>query len=347
MLLTTRRTSRRSSITLLRGSLAVLLLVLAAGCGDARQRAMLKQANQALASGNPEAAATTTKQVLKINPRNVLAIRMLRKVKRELYSRAATDVEKKSWNPALKKLQTLLELDPDSAKAQALRKTAQKNKHLEDAQRSRKEHQLGSALEYVRRALKVDANFSEAIAFRDDMLDERDVEVKRLLAQAPTLLQENKPEQVVAEMEEVIKLDSSNQEAKEILREATAAVLAKQKKENLEAARQYYEEARYEAAIEHAQAVLDADSTNFEAKSLLEKATAELHRPEIYVTGISIIRNIPTAAIEIPSLSERSMVRIDDEVGPYRVVDIQPSRKTVTFEFVPTGAMLAYTVARE
>ena len=331
----------------------VLLLILASivlagpGCGDARDRAVLKQAQQALDGGNPKGAAAQTKQVLQKSPRNLLAQRMLRKVKGHLLKRADADVRAKNFDTAIENLQVLLELEPDHKKAQALQIVAKKNKHVTDARAAQAKQELGTAIESIRKALEADPNFADATDLLETLMEQRDDEVARLLDRAPNLLQSEEPATVIQEMQQVLKMDDSNAQAQEYLREAQVSLLAKDKRENMEAARAFYREGRYEAAIEKANKILAVDPSSFEAKQILERSEAEMTRPELVLTGISRIRGLATAAVEIPTLGEQKILREGQEIGPYRVNHIDLPNKTVLMEFIPTGSLMPYTTVRE
>ncbi len=321
-------------------------LAVSAGCGDSRDRAVLKQADQILKGGNPKAAANQVKGVLQRSPRNVLALRMLRKVKGHLLKKADAEMRAQNYKGALDMLQVLLELEPDHKKGVALQAEAKKHRAVADARAAQGKGELGTAIEQITAALLLDPNFAEATELQETLMEQRDDEVKRLLALAPTIIQAE-PATVVRNMQQVVKMDNGNERAQEYLREAQVMVLAEEKRANLEAARAFYQEQRYEAAVEKAEAILAVDPSSYEAKSILERAKAESTRPELRLTGISVIRGLPTVAVEIRALGQRKILREGDEIGPYRVSEIDVSTKVVQVEFIPTGSLLNYTTARE
>lgn len=330
------------------GSLLVgCVLVLSSGCGDARDRAVLKQADQILKGGQPKAAAEQVKGVLQRSPRNLLARYKLRKIKALLLKKADDNVRGQNYVPALEMLQVLLELEPDDSKALALQALAKKKLLVAEAREAQTNHELGSAIEKAQEALQVDPNFAEVTELLNTLMEQRDDEVARLLARAPGLLQADDPKTVVEEMQQVLKMDEANVRAQEYMREAQVGVLAKLKRENMKAARAYYAEQRYEAAIEKAEEILAVDPSSYEAKSLRDRSQAESTRPALRLTGISVIRQIPTAAMEIRSLGERKILREGGEIGPYRIVSIDIPGKIVEVEFLPTGSVLNYTTNRE
>ena len=337
-----RRHVRLVALLLLAGAVST-----GTGCGSARDKAMLKQASSALKGGDPKGAARLTKQVLQKSPRNLMALRMLRKVKGSLLKKADGDIRAKNYDAALEKLQVLLELEPDHERATAMQIVARKHRHVGRARDAQTKREIGTALVEVRKALLADANFEEAEELLQTLMEQRDDEVTRLVGRAQELLQTEEYSTVIQDMQQVLKMDDANARAQEFLHEAQVAVLAKERRANMEAARAFYGEGRYEAAIEKADAILAVDPTNFEAKQIKERSQAESTRPELILTGISLIRNIPTAAVEIPSLGERKIVREGSEIGPYRATEIRMAERTVLFEFIPTGSIIPYTTLRE
>jgi len=324
-----------------------VVLLQAPGCGSKRDRLILKQAKEALESGNTTAALDQTKQVLRTNPRNIQAKLFLGKIKTALLKSAKESVDQKQYGQALEPLQKLLELEPDHEEALSLQAFAKKHKLLADARTAQEENQLADAIELVGRALKEDGSFEEARELQDTLLEVRDDQVKAWVQEAPMHLQNDEPEQVMDSMQQVLKLDPNHAQAAEYLREAQVAKLAKDKRVNLAQAKQFLEEGRFQAAIESANKILQVDATNFEAKAVVDRANAEMNRPEIEVTGISVIGGHPVAAIDLPALGESKLARVGQEVGPFRVTDINPGSKSVRLEYVPTGTVFSIDVLRE
>ena len=331
-------------------ALIIMLGLSTAGCGDRMDRTLLKQAGDALKQGNTKVAIDNTKKVLQKNSRNILARRLMSKIKGQLIEEAEKSVEEKKYEEAIKKLETLLELDPQHEQAKALHAAAKKNVLLAHAREALERDDSIAALQDLKEALRLDPQFEEAKKLQGEAEQKAQEKIGNLMATAKLLIEQEKFEELRKLAQDVLAIDQGNLEAQELLAEAQAQILSRSKEENLEMARKFYDEHAYESALSKAEEVFKVDPNNAEAKDLIQKSKAELEKPELRLTGISKLKGMANAHIEVPSTRERFAVREGETFygeGDFKVLAIDMDLRAVVVSYVKTGSQQTILLASE
>ncbi|RJP72169.1 MAG: hypothetical protein C4532_06440 [Candidatus Abyssobacteria bacterium SURF_17] len=331
-------------------AVVIILGLSVAGCGDRIDRAMLKQANTALKAGNMKAATDNTKKVLQKNPRNLLARRLMSKIKGRLIDEAEASVEAKKYEEAVKKLEMLLELDPQHEKGKALLATAKKNVLLAHAREALGRDDSIAAFQDLKEALRLDPQFEEAKKLQVEAEQKAQEKIANLMATSQSLIEQEKFEELRKLSQDVLAIDPSNLEAQQLLAETQAQILSRSKEENLEMARKFYEETKYESALLKAEEVFKVDPNNAEAKELIQKSKAELTKPDLRLTGLSKLKGRANAHIEVPSTRERFTVTEGETFlgeGDFKVLAIDMDLRAVVVSYVKTGSQQTIFLASE
>ena len=323
----------------------LILAVSVAGCGNRADRQLVKQGNAALKGGNTALAIRNAQQVLKKSPSNILAKRLMAKIKSRLLADAEKNHEAGNHTEAVKQLETLLELDPQNEKAKTLHANAKKHVLLADAKASLAKDNPMAAMAALKEALRLDPQFQEAKSLQTEASQKVEEKIANLMTTAEMLISQEKFEELRKLAQDILSIDPQNPEASELLREAQAQILARDKEENLSMARRFYEEQRYESALSKAEEVLKVDVNSIEAKQLVEKAQAELSKPALRLTGITKIKGMLIAHIEIPSTDERFNVKEGQDFGDFKVSAIDLDLKAVVVTYLKTGSQTTITTA--
>jgi tetratricopeptide (TPR) repeat protein len=329
----------------------VLILGLSAsGCGSRHDRMMLKQAREALKSGNTKVAIKNTKDVLRKSPRNIFAIRLMSKIKSRLFQDAQKDLATKKYKEAVGKLEELLELDPQNEKAKAMLADAKKHLQFAQAQEAFDDNNPIAAIGMLKEALRLDPQFQEAKDLLAEANKKAEEKIANLMITAQTLIEQKKFDELRSLAQDILAIDSQNRDAADLLREAQAQILSIDKEKNLEMAKKFYQEGIYESALLKAEAVLKVDPTSHEAKELIQRSKAELAKPQLRLTGLSKIKGMLIAHIEVPSTREKFVVREGETFfgeGDFKVSAIDIDLKTVVVTYLKTGSQQSITTTFE
>lgn len=332
----------------------VLVLLIAglsvAGCGSRQERYQLKQASDALKGGNTKVAINNTKAVLRNSPRNLYALYLMRKIKSKLYDEAEKSLEAENYKDAVERLDTLLELDPQNEKAKAMQGEAKKHLYYADAQQAMDKGNPMAALKMLNDALRLDPQFDKAKTLQKEANEKVEKRIVNLVTTAQALIEQGEFEKLRDLAQDILAIDPQNQEAAEFLREAQAQILARNKEENLAMARRFYEEGIYESALSKSEEVLKVDPNSKEARDLMQKSKAELSKPDLRLTGISMIKGMKIAHIEVPETREKYHVKVGEPFhgdGDFKVAAIDLDLKAVVVAYTKTGSMQTLTTTPE
>jgi tetratricopeptide (TPR) repeat protein len=309
------------------------------------QRQLLKQGNAALKQGNTTLAIRNAQQVLQKNPGNIFAKRLMAKVKTRLLGEAQKNYDAGNYQEAVAQLETLLELDPQNEKAKEVHANAKKHVLLSDAKASLEKDNPMAAMASLKEALRLDPQFQEAKNMQVEASQKVEEKIANLMTTAEMLIAQDKFEELRKLAQDILSIDPQNREAAELLREAQAQILARDKEANLAMARRFYEEQRYESALSKAEEVLKVDANSTEAKQLVERSQAELAKPALRLTGITKIKGMLIAHIEIPSTNERFNAKEGDNFGDFKVSAIDLDLKAVVVTYLKTGSQSTITTS--
>ncbi|UCD57306.1 MAG: hypothetical protein JSV16_16115 [Candidatus Hydrogenedentota bacterium] len=327
----------------------VLVLILGlsvAGCSR-MDREQLKMARAALKQGNTKAAINNVQQVLRRSPRNIYAKYLMGKITAQLLEDAQESLEAKNYKEALKKVETVLEIDPKNEDAKAVHTAAKKHLLLAEARTALENDNPMAANIKLNEALQLDPQFQEAKTLHAEASRKAEEKIANLVITAQALIQQEKFEELRELAQDILTIDTQNREAEAFLREAQAQILLREKEKNLAMARKFYDEGIYESALSKAEEVLKVDPDSFEAKQLVEKSMAELAKPELRLTGISKIKGMVIAHIEIPSTRERFAIKEGETFGDFKVSAIDLDLKAVVVTYMKTGSQQSITTTPE
>jgi tetratricopeptide (TPR) repeat protein len=321
--------------------IALLLAFTAFGCGSAQDRAMVKQAKDALKQGNVKVAINNTKTILRKSPSNILAKRMMGKIKSYLMKEGQKSLEAKNYKDTVEKMEALLDLDPQDEKAKALLGEAKKHLEFARAQDALKDNNPMVALRSVQEALRLDPQFKEAKDLETEVKKQVQEKIDNLVSTAQQLIEQENFEKLRDLAQDILAIDPQNKEAADFLREALAQILTRNKEENLTMARKFYSEGIYESALAKAEEVLKVDPASSEGKELVQRSRDELAKPELRLTGLTKIKGMTIANIEIPSAREKYMVKEGEAFfneGDFKVSAIDFDLKAVVLTYTKTGS---------
>ncbi len=338
---------------LLRRVIIVVALILglsAYGCGSHLDRLQLKQAKQALKAGNTKVAIKNTKDVLRRSPRNIFAIRLMSKIKARLLADAEENLQAKKYKEAADKLEELLELDPQNEKAKAMLADAKKHMQFAKAKEAFDSDNPIAAIRLLKEALRLDPQFQEAKDLLAEANKKAEEKIANLMNIAKTLIEQKKFDELRNLAQDILAIDPQNRDAADLLREAQAQILSIDKEKNLAMAKTFYQEGIYESALSKAEEVLKVDPNSNEAKELIQKSKAELAKPALRLTGISKIKGMLIAHIEVPSTREKFLVKEGETFlgeGDFKVSAIDIDLKTVVVTYLKTGSQQSITTTAE
>ncbi len=329
----------------------IIILLLAAfslaGCGSAQDRQMLQQAKDALKQGKVQVSIKNTKTILGRSPNNFLAKRMAGKIKAYLLKEAEKDMQNKNYKEAVEKMESALDLDPKDENAKKLLTDAKKNLELANAKKALEENNPMVALRSVQEALRLDPEFQEAKSLEAEARQQVQVKIDNLVGTAQQLIEQGNFEKLRDLAQDILAIDPQNKNAADFLREALAQILTRNKAENLEMARKFYNEGIYESAKSKAEEVLKVDPQSSEAKDLVERSMAELSKPELRLTGLTKIRDMVFASIEVPATREKFKVKEGETFlnnGDFKVSAVDLELKAAVITYTKTGSQQTLTL---
>jgi tetratricopeptide (TPR) repeat protein len=330
--------------------IAILLLVgfTIVACGNLQDRESMKQAKDALKQGNMKVAINNTKSVLKKSPRNISARRMLSKIKTTLLNQGKDDLEAKKYKDAVTKMETLLDLDPQDEEAKKLLNEAKKYSEFANAKQALETNNPMVALRSVQEALRLDPQFQEAKELEVEAKKQVQIRIDSLVTTAQQLISQQDFEKLRDLAQDILAIDPQNKEAADFLREALAQILSRNREKNLKDAREFYSQGVYESALSKAEEVLKVDPESDEAKELVQKSHAELAKPDLRLTGLTKIKGMIIAHIEVPSTREKFLVKEGETFlneGDFKVSAIDLDLKAVVLTYVKTGTQTTISIA--
>lgn len=331
----------------------IIIIILLVGftivsCGSRQEREMMKQAKAALKQGNVKVAINNTKTVLRRSPRNFFARRMLSKIKSYLFDEGKKSLEAKNYKDTVAKMEMLLDLDPQDEEAKSLLNEAKKHLELDNAKQALQDNNPMVALRSVQESLRLDPNFKEAKDLEVEAKKQVQVKIDNLVVTAQQLIAQENFEKLRDLAQDILAIDPKNKEAADFLREALAQILSRNREKNLADARKFYSEGIYESALSKAEEVLKVDPTSTEAKELVQRARDELAKPDLRLTGLTKIKGMVIAHIEVPSTREKFMVKEGDTFlneGDFKVSAIDLDLKAVVVTYMKTGSQETIVIA--
>lgn len=328
--------------------IALLLFGLStAGCGSAQERAMLKQARDALKQGNTKVAIQNTKTVLRKSPNNIFARRLMSKIKSTLREESRQSLEEKNYKEAVEKVEALLDLDPQDEGAKAMLAESKKHLELANARDALAKDNPMAAVRSIKEALRLDPQFKEAKELQVEANKKVEEKIANLVITAQQLIQQGDFEKLRDLAQDILAIDPENREAADFLREAQSQILIRNRETNLSMARKFFSEGIYESALSKAEEVLRVDPNSEEAKELVQKSKDELAKPELRLTGLSKIKGMVIAHIEVPATGEKFRVRQGDTFlgdGDFKVSLIDLDLKAIVVTYTKTGSQQTISI---
>jgi tetratricopeptide (TPR) repeat protein len=204
-----------------------------------------------------------------------------------------------------------------------------------------------AALRLAKQALDIDPQFKPALDLREEANKQAEEKIAKLMTMAGQLIAQEEFEKLRDLAQDILSIAPQNREVADLLREANAQILARNRVKNLELARKFYREGIYESALTRAEEVLKVEPDNSEAKELLEKSQAELGKPKLRVTGFTKIKGMEIAHIEIVEPREKLLVKKGDTFGDFKVSAVDFEMKVVIVTYTKTGSQQSLTTQVE
>ncbi|MBI5116835.1 hypothetical protein HZA56_10205 [Candidatus Poribacteria bacterium] len=317
------------------------------GCGGPMDRMILKEAKNNLKAGNTQGAINNVQEVLRLSPNNFMAKRLLKKIKAQLLKEAKKSIEAGNYKEAVDKLDALQKLDPQNEEATAMYADAKKQILLGDAKGALAKDNPMAALNMLNEALRLDPKFQEAKTLQSEASKKAEAKIANLVTTANELVEQKEFEKLRALAQDILTIDPQNTQAADLLREAQAQILSRDKEQNLSNANKFFEEGIYESALSMAEEVLKIDPNNDEAKKLVERSKAEISKPQLRLTGLTKIKGMQFANITIPSTGEKFKVKQGETFGDFKVSAIDMDLKAVVVTYVKTGSQQTITTTPE
>jgi len=329
--------------------LAIFVFALSAvGCGSKGTRRTLKQAKESLEQGKVQDAISKTKFVLSVSPRNIMAKRFMGKIENKLSKEIREALDARKYQVAVQKADLLLKgVNPKNEEVIAWRAEAKKHMFVESGQKSLEADNPMAALRLAKQALDIDPQFKPAVDLREEADKQVEAKIAKLMTMAEQLIAQKEFEKLRDLAQDILSIVPQNREVADLLRDANARILARNKVKNLELAKKFYSEGIYESALTRAEEVLKVEPDNAEAKELLEKSQAELGKPELRVTGFTKIKGMEIAHIEIVEPREKFMVTEGDTFGDFKVSAVDFGMKVVIVTYIKTGSQQSLTTKVE
>jgi tetratricopeptide (TPR) repeat protein len=310
-------------------------------------RMILKEAKANLKAGNTQGAINNVQEVLRLSPNNFMAKRLLKKIKTQLLKEAKKSIEAGNFKEAVDKLDALQKLDPQNEEATAMYADAKKQILLGDAKEALTKDNPLAALNMLNEALRLDPKFQEAKALQGEASKKAEEKIANLVTTANELVEQKEFEKLRALAQDILTIDPQNAQAADLLREAQAQILSRDKEQNLSDAQKFFDQGMYESALSKAEEVLKVDPNSQEAKQLLEKSKAEISKPQLRLTGLTEIKGMQFANITIPSTGKKFTVKQGETFGDFKVSAIDMDLKAVVVTYVKTGSQLTITTTPE
>ena len=279
---------------------------------DADRAKKIVQAKKDIADGKYDNAISAINALLKTNPndteaKSVLADAQAKKTaaqnaakeaaRKQNLEKAKNAIAKGDYDGAISILNGLLKENPNDKEAQNLLKEAQDKKAENDvAAKAEKERQAKLT---QAKALMGKGDYDGAISILDGMLKDnpKDADAKALkdeatrkkaaaaaekarnenLAKARSLIAAGKYDDAIALLNDMLKADPNDAQAKTLLTQATTkkAAAEKDRANKLAQARSNIDAGKYDPAISTLNGLLKTDPNDKEAKALLDEATAK------------------------------------------------------------------------
>ena len=269
---------------------------------DADNAEKISDARKAMNSGDYDSAIDILNEILKNDPNNAEAKNLLAQVKsrqaqaekdkKDAMDKARSDLANGNPDDAVKALEKYLAEHPDDKEAQKLLEQAKKAQSQAEKERADKADKINQA----REALK-NGDYEKAAALLNEILkdDPNNAEAKNLLAQtkaaqsqaekdradklaeARRLIENGEYDKAQKILDELLKDNPNDSEAKKLSSEAKTKKTAdeKNKSDKISQAKKDIDSGNYDKAIAQLNQILKDDPNNAEAKKLLEEAQAK------------------------------------------------------------------------
>jgi hypothetical protein len=326
------------------------VMLSAMGCGMLGDKENVDRAEVVWKSGNAAKAIDQTKMLLNMAPRNFHAKRLLKKIKAQLIVDMEESMASKNYKDVIKNADIILgKLDKENGQAKQLRIEAEKYLNVEKAKESLAADNPVAALRFVKAALKIDPELQEAKELQGKANGLVEGKIAGLLDMAQGLIDQKQFEKLRDLSQDILTIAPQNREVADLLREANAQILARDKQKNLTLAQKFLDDGVFDSARSRAEEVLKVDPGNKEARYMLESAKAELTKPTLYLTGFMKIKGMVIAHIEIerPEGVERIKVVEGDVFDGFKVSAVDIDLKAVVVTFVRTKRQQTLTLRTE
>ena len=270
-----------------------------AAAEKAETDAKIAQAKKDVGNGDYEKAIAALNQILKDDPNNAEAKKLLEEAKAKKadadrnakVAQAKKDIDSGNYDKAIAELNQILKDDPNNAEAKKLLEEAKAKKDAAEKAKDRTD-KLSKA-----RSLMNGGNYDEAIDILNELLkeDPNDAQAKNLLSQAQTKkaaaerdranklakartdIDSGNYDSAINSMNGLLKANPNDAEAKKLLDEATAkkAAAAKDREDKLSQAQKLIDAGDYEGAAKILDGLLGENSKDADARNLLNKANRE------------------------------------------------------------------------
>jgi tetratricopeptide (TPR) repeat protein len=273
---------------------------------------------------------------------------MLGKIKSHLYEEGQKSLETKNYKDTVEKMEALLDLDPQDEDAKALLNEGKKHLEFAKAKEALEANNPMVALRSVQEALRLDPQFQEAKQLEGEVKQQVEEKIDNLVSTAQLLIEQEDFEKLRDLAQDILAIDPQNKEAADFLREALAQILTRNREQNLSMARKFFSEGIYESALSKAEEVLKVDPNSTEAKDLVQRSRDELAKPELRLTGLTKIKGMLIANIEVPVTREKFMVKEGETFlneGDFKVSAIDFDLKAVVITYTKTGSQHTISLA--
>lgn len=307
------------------------------GCGIVGHKDQIDQADDALKKGNVNGAIKTTRNLLRLYPRNLWANRMMKKIEAHVLKEAQEAFEAEDYKLASSKADLVLKVNPENEQAKSIEKNAEKHMALQEARQFMEAGNPVNAMKSLNRALTVDPQFKEALDMKAEVDKIVEEQINSFLGSAEEMMEQGKFQAVETMAQGILAIAPQNREIADLLHRAKAAMLQQDKEQNLIRMRKFYEEGLYESAIEYSEKVLKVDENNEEAKKMVENCKAELQKPEVRLTGFLKIKGKVYASMLIGG-KDKFKVQEGEEFGDFKLSAIDLDLDAVVVTYLKTGS---------
>ncbi len=317
----------------------------ATGCGVFSGKGEIDDAAKTLEQGNADLAIRKAKAWLNMNPRNIWAKRLLKKIEKQLVEEGRLAMEAEQYDAAVAKADLALKVNSNNPEALAIQADAKKYLRLQAAKKNLAADNPVAALRFIKEALKIDPDFQEAKDLLAEANQQVEEKIANLMGSAQELYDKGEFEKLRKLAQDILTIAPQNREVAGWLRKAQAAILERNKVINLELAKKFYDEGIYESAKKNAEKVLKVEPGNRDAKEIVENSNAEITKPKLKLVAFTKIKGMEIATIKMVKTGERFMVKEGDEFAEvFKVSAVDYDLKAAVVMYKKTGSQQTLTI---